>query len=126
MKLYLAAPWVDRGEMTAISAQLEAAGHEITHKWWEVEEIEEGEGSIEILREQAARDFMGVWTCDKMVLINSKKSEGKAVEQGIALALDKDIIAVGKLGEQSKNVFHYLLNYKWVPTVEEAIACLQT
>lgn len=126
MRLYLAAPWIDRHEMPHIASRFEQAGHTITHKWWEVEVVEENELSVEILRQQAARDFVGVWECDKLVLINSKKSEGKAVEQGIALALDKDIIAVGRLGEQSKNVFHYLLNYTWVPTIEEAITCLQT
>lgn len=128
MKLiYIAAPWVDKDLMPAIAAQFEAKGHEITWKWWETDDIPEGEGRDAVkLEEQAVNDMNGVIDSDVVVLINSKKSEGKAVEQGIAIACGLPIIAVGKRGDgTSLNVFHYLSDwYTWVSTVEEAIdAC---
>lgn len=125
MKIYLAAPWVDRELMPELAAKLEAAGHTLTWKWWETEDTSEGERTVEALAYQALKDFRGVVECQTLVLWNSKKSEGKAVEQGVALAKNKEIIAIGKRGDgTSSNVFHYLPNYTWVGSIEEAIECL--
>lgn len=124
MKVYLAGPWIYKGDMAEIAAQFERAGHTITHKWWLIENIPENERSIDLLRIQAEMDVQGVRDADVVVVMNSAKSEGKAVEQGIAIAMDKNIIAVGTRGEVSVNVFHYLLNYLWVKTVQEALDAL--
>lgn len=126
MKIYLAAPWVTRSEMPAISSKLEENGHSITWKWWQTENIPEGERNSQALRLQAEHDREGVTSAQVMVVINSAKSEGKATEQGIAIAHRLPIIAVGKLGEHSINVFHYLSSYKWVDTVDDAIDLLNT
>lgn len=125
MKLYICAPWMDRDNLPAIAAKFEAAGHEITWKWWATDDIAEGEDNHVSLREQALHDYYGVTDCDTLILLNTKKSEGKAVEQGIALANLIPIIAIGKRGDgTSMNVFHYLEDYTWVETVEEALKCL--
>lgn len=125
MNVYIAAPWKDRVTMPDVAAQLENAGHTITHKWWLTENGGDvpvrGDDRTTFMSEMANQDFDGVMSADIVVLINSCKSEGKSVEQGIALAFDKDIIAVGKRGEFSNNVFHYMDNYIWVDSVEEAI-----
>lgn len=127
MNLYLAAPWADRAQMGAISTQFEQAGHRITHKWWECEDVPEDQKNDALHRWHATLDRDGVLRADRLILINTSKSEGKAVEQGIAMTANIPIIAVGKLGGISKNVFHYLPDYTWVDYVEEAVAlCQQT
>ena len=123
-KVYIAAPWRDKTKMPEIARQVEAAGHTITHKWWLVEDVPEDTRSMEDSKEQALDDVYGVMSADLMILINSAKSEGKSLEQGVAIADGKDIIAVGKLGEFSKNVFHYLENYHWVDTLQEGLEWL--
>ncbi len=126
MNIYIAAPWAHRAQMPAIATKFEDAGHEITHKWWEVEDVPEDTRSEEALRDQAILDVEGVLNGEVMVLINSAKSEGKALEQGIAIASGKEIYAVGQRGEHSKNVFHYLDNYTWFNTVEDVIEVMET
>ena len=59
-----------------------------------------------------------------MVVLNSAKSEGKATEQGIAIEMEMPIIAVGERGTVTSNIFHYLANYRFVPTIEEAVALI--
>lgn len=122
MRIYLAGPWAHRADMPAIAEKFKAAGHEITWEWWETPDIPEGANKDAELRAQALNDKRGVETAQLLVLINSAKSEGKATEQGLAIAARKLIIAVGKLGDgTAKNVFHYLPNYHWVDTVDEAV-----
>lgn len=124
MRVYLAAPWVDRTKMEPIAKLLEEHGFELTHKWWKTEDIPESARTSAMLEEQAQNDFKGVYTADFVLVINSSKSEGKAVEQGIALARGIPIYIVGSRGEHSKNVFHYLPNYRWHDTVESAIRAM--
>ena len=127
MKVYLAAPWADKSLMGDISARVEGAGHTITHKWWEVKEAKEGDWeSPSILREQAKLDVQGVRDSHLVVVFNTAKSEGKSFEQGVAVTENKPIIIVGKRGEVSKNVFHYLDNYRWVENLSEALEVLDT
>lgn len=121
IRVYIAGPWVDREKMPAIAQKVRDAGMNITHSWWLVEDTPEGERNLETLQGQAYADYSGVKNCDIMLLINSKKSEGKAVEQGIALADAKPIVAVGKRGEHSSNVFHYLPGFHWIEDIDEAI-----
>lgn len=122
MKIYLAAPWIDRNFMKEFAQMFEQAGFTITHKWWLTEPMGEGTGKEEILKSYAIKDRQGVLDCDILVVLNTSKSEGKAVEQGIAMEHNKPIIAIGKLGDgTSVNVFHYLDCYTWVPTVDKAI-----
>jgi nucleoside 2-deoxyribosyltransferase len=123
-KIYIAAPWVHKDRMPEIAAKFEAQGHLVTHKWWEVEGT--GPYSDDEREHFADADRDGVLGADILVLINSAKSEGKATEQGMAIAAGIPIVAVGKLGDQeTKNIFHYLTDcYHWVETVEEAVnAC---
>lgn len=124
MKIYLAAPWADKDLMPEIADKFLNRGHSITHAWWEVENVPEGERSVDLLREQADMDVEGVAKAQILVLLNTSKSEGKAIEQGIAIRDGKPIIAVGQLGAHSKNVFHYRHNYRWVDTIDDALEVL--
>ena len=121
MKIYIAAPWAHRGDMPGISERFEQSGHEITWKCWTTPDIPENADRNKELTLQAHNDMNGVIDADLLVLVNSAKSEGKSVEQGIAISNRKPIIAIGKLGAVSQNVFHYLPQYKWVETVEDAV-----
>lgn len=127
MKIYLAAPWVDKDSMPEIAAKIEAIGNEITHRWWDVEgAVEDGSPDAEAYhRHHAELDVQGVKDADIIVVVNTVKSEGKAFEQGVAVAYDRPIIIIGKRGEVSKNVFHYLKNYLWVGTTEEMLTSLK-
>lgn len=127
LKLYIAAPWIDREKMEDITKLFENKGHTITHKWWIQEggPAYEGAGRESELRSYALKDFEGVANSDVVVVMNTSKSEGKATEQGIALALNKPIIIVGERGKESKNVFHYLENYTWIPTIDQALIELE-
>lgn len=108
--------------MESIAKSFETSGHEITWKWWSTPDIPESDrGQHSELTRQAHNDFNGVVQSDLVVLINSAKSEGKSFEQGVAISHSKPIIAVGRLGEHSTNVFHYLPGYRWVDKVEDAV-----
>lgn len=112
MRIYLAAPWVDKESARSASMQLEQDGHEISEKWWEHPEVvaypQVAVGqALEELQQQAAKDIMGVMSADVVVVLQTSKSEGKAVEQGIAIAMGVPIIVVSSSGERG-NLFHYL------------------
>lgn len=127
MRVYIAAPWADREKMPEIGEKFEAAGHVVTHKWWDVKPTAEGDwGSTDILRQQAINDIRGVQNADLVVVMNTAKSEGKSFEQGIAVADNKPIVIVGQRGAVSMNVFHYLDNYRWVENTSEALEILDT
>ena len=120
MRIYIAAPWIHREVAASWSFALEVEGHSISYKWWE----HEGKGweeDDEELARQAENDIAGVLSADLMLLMNSLKSEGKAVEQGVAIVRGIPIIAVGVRRGESLNVFHFLPNYTWVGSLEEAI-----
>lgn len=108
--------------MPAIATKLESLGATITHKWWETEG--DKEYAVSDHAYHAWQDKRGVETADAVLVVNSAKSEGKAVEQGIALALDIPLFIVGIRGELSKNVFHYLNNYTWCRTIEDGIEAI--
>ncbi len=121
MKLYLAGPWADRAQMPLIAAKFEIEGHTITERWWEFDDVSYNEANAEALGDHALRDFVGVMKADALVIINSRMSEGKAVEMGMALVTTKPVIIVGP----RTNVFQYLIPDEWVvDTVEAALEVL--
>lgn len=125
MRIYLAAPWVDREQCPAIAAQLEAADHTITHRWWLVEDLPGTYPSNvddPYYTQCAVEDYIGVLRADTVVLLNSGKSEGKAVETGIAIAHFKPIIVIGT----RSNLFHYLPNVHMVASADEALELLNS
>lgn len=125
MKIYLAGPWIHRGDMPAIASQLEAAGHTITHRWWNYEGEAEHTLPASELARYAKLDVEGVKNCDIVFCINSAKSEGKAVEQGLAIAFEKPVILVTPGDRPSSNIFHYLFSFYHVKTVQEGIKAIK-
>ncbi len=124
MRVYLAATWAERASMPLVAAQLELAGHSITHRWWEFEDDPvdnyPSNQDSEALTNHAINDFIGVVQAEVVVLVNSAVSEGKAVETGIAIAGNKPIVLVGT----RSNLFHYLPNVHVVATVDAAVELL--
>jgi nucleoside 2-deoxyribosyltransferase len=126
MRIYLAGPWVDRDKMPAIAKQIEAMGHTITHPWWQYEGESQENESLEFLENCARQDVRAVRTADMIVVYNSAKSEGKAVEQGLAIAYGIPIICITQGVKPSSNIFHYLTKlYIHVTTVDQALALLR-
>ena len=117
MNIYVAGPWLDREEVKGIADRIAKLGHKITHPWWE----HEGEyDDAPLMKAHAAQDWAGVVNAVMVVVCDFRKSEGKAVEQGIALAYGKPILMLHKDGVNNLNIFHNLGNYKHFHT-EEAL-----
>jgi hypothetical protein len=124
VKVYIAGPWEDRHLMPHIAEKFEAAGHVITERWWEKEDRPGFKGISnepnDYLEERAIADFTGVVKAAALVLVNTRKSEGKAVEMGIALGAFKPVVLIGT----RSNIFHYLPSVYPVPDVDAALELL--
>jgi len=106
IKVYLACPWKNKAEAKLAKAQLEEAGLEVTSRWIELHGDKEKDDptNIPYFEEEAKHDVQDVFAADILILLNIQKSEGKAVETGLALAWGKPVILVG----ERSNIFHYL------------------
>lgn len=125
MRIYLAAPWVDRDLAQRYAKFIESKGHVITHPWWNYEGADQTLESEEFLKDCAKHDVAGVETADVVIVLNTNKSEGKAVEQGLAIAFEKPIICMTPGAAPTHNIFHHLSNYRHVKTMEQAVDALQ-
>ena len=124
-RVYLAGPWVDREKVTEIADILEGKGYKLTHKWWKYEGEGEHLESKEFLQNCAYHDVDGVRFADVVVVMNTAKSEGKAVEQGLAIAFGKPVICwTPGDTKPSSNIFHHLPNYTHVKTLEAVLEVL--
>lgn len=138
MTVYVAAPWTHKADAKTYADALEAGGHTITKKWWEHREVPGyltstiTPGNRIELETQAAEDIGGVLTAEAFVLLNFEKSEGKAVETGIALlsallrasgtlSADPQIFVI--VGGQS-NLFHYVDVWKTADSPADVLAIL--
>lgn len=117
-RVYLAGPWVEREKASEYATKLEASGFHITHKWWLYEGEDQDKEEPDFLENCANSDVKGVYTADVVIVINSVKSEGKAVETGLAIAKGIPICLIGK---KSINIFYNLSYIAKVDTLEEAI-----
>lgn len=118
MKIYIAAPWVRRREARLAADLVEAAGHTVVSRWLTLH----GDSTDPaVLAQEAQNDIDDLCEANALVLLNYEKSEGKAVETGIALAVAMPIIVVGK----RSNIFHYLRDVILVDTLDEALEFLK-
>lgn len=123
-RVYLAAPWVHKDQAAELSKILEANGHTITRKWWEHDSTLEENATPEFLTNCAVEDRDGVYNADVLVVWNTAKSEGKAVEQGLAIAKGIPVIVVTPGEKPSSNIFHYLPTYKHVTNFAQALEAI--
>lgn len=129
IRIYVAAPWIDKELALVAKRTLESNGFVVTSRWIE-QHLEKPAGQSgldtdpEILKREAIHDVEDVYSCDLMILLNTQKrgeeTSGKAVETGLALAWLKPVILVGA----RTNVFHWL-DMPIVATVEDAIAIIR-
>lgn len=138
MRIYVAAPWTHKDDAKTYADALEAAGHTITKKWWEHREVPGyldptiGGDELAELAQQSKEDMQGVLTADAFVLLNLEKSEGKAVETGMAFAsavmlahglAQTGVVAFVLVGGKS-NLFHYAPMWQEAVTVEDVVRVL--
>lgn len=121
MKIYLAAPWAHRHTLPPLVAQIRAAGHTLTSRWHDQWAHVDSHDPV-VMRGEAQYDLDDVREAETVLVLNLEKSEGKAVEQGYALALHIPIIVVG---DTRFNVFQYLDTVRLVPDLPSALALLQ-
>ena len=133
MKVYIAAPWVNKEDAKAARDQFVVAGIEVTSRWLDYPDNSTSEAYIGqptdhgILKQEAVNDIEDIINANGMVILQLAKSEGKAFEQGLLLGLStyfniqNKMIIVSPDGSRG-NVFQYIDEvYTIVPTVETAI-----
>jgi nucleoside 2-deoxyribosyltransferase len=120
---YTAGPWKDRDKVRVVAEKLRDEGYRVNSRWLDVpEEAPEGMTYEEYQVQQANHDLHDVVAADALIYVNTGyKSEGKATELGIAIAMLKPIIAIGG---KANNIF-LNLNIPNFPTIEEAITFLK-
>lgn len=106
MVVYLAAPWARIADARAFREKLLDMGVTVNSRWldFQVDATKDYDYPEDIMRHEAQNDLEDIDHAEFMVVLNLEKSEGKAVEQGYALARGIPIIAIGK----RLNVFQYL------------------
>ena len=122
MRVYVAAPWKHRAHARATAQYLRDHGQLIFSRWHD----EWGTLADESIvtdndkRLEAKKDIADVQVSDVLVVLNIELSEGKAVEQGIAIGAGIPVIVVGP----RTHVFQYLDMFTMVASIEEAVAHL--
>ena len=130
--IYIAAPWIKGGDALEARNLLVRAGIEVTSRWLDrvkgntdpsYDYTKDPTYTAPDAKVEAQKDIEDVMRADAVVVINSAKSEGKAVEQGIALAHGIPIIVVG----ERTNTFQYFDPPKVsvVGSVEDAIELIR-
>ena len=124
MKVYVAAPWVRKQDAIAAAGRLRGAGITVTSQWFDHggdpnDSTGESVPDAEI-RDQAIQDYNDVARADYVMVLNLEKSEGKAVETGFAIAMNKPFICVGP----RSNIFQ-VLGAGMFQSVEDAVAYLK-
>ena len=121
---YVAAPWIHKDAAYETVRKIREAGWSTCSRWAEPDNPdiakEDPDRSIK-LREQAVRDIEDVISADGLIYVNSAKSEGKATELGVSIALLKPIIIIG---DRDRNIF-LSLNIPAYPTIEDALKWLR-
>lgn len=133
LKVYIAAPWINKADALVAKLQFETAGIEITSRWITRETSQEisdrynagecNEADERHLIDEAINDVEDVVASDVFVILNLNKSEGKATEFGMAYSLGIPTILVGT---RTRNIFYYLPNVFRADTVEQAITGILT
>jgi len=123
MKVYIAAPWLHKQDAIAAGQRLVSLGIEVTSNWFFHEGDPKDPTGVSIslaeIQYQAKEDIKDVLRADYVVVLNLAKSEGKAVETGIAIANNIPVISVGT----RSNIFQSL--GPEVASLDDAIAILQ-
>ncbi len=117
LRVYIAAPWAFRHAAAAMGIRCEEAGLTVARAWWD-------EDPTVDLATAAQADWDALASADGLIVLQYGVSEGKAVEQGLALLLlppTNPILVVSPVGERG-SIFQMLPRFRLVQTEDEAIA----
>lgn len=123
MKIYVAAPFINKVEAAEAKSKFEAAGFDVTSRWI-VEDLgltNEDVGKPEhmgTLQQRAIEDYEDVQAADVFVILNLGKSEGKATELGVAYTLGIPVVLVGP---RQGNIFYLLPGVYQAESVDAAV-----
>ena len=129
MKFYLASSFRNVESVKGLASQLEARGHIITCRWWLCDykvalgiTDDEAWFSQPIIRTIYRRSHKAIEDADMLILVAPEacKFNGANIEVGIALALHKPVICLGKLERSA--MYEPLIR---CPTMEELDKTLQ-
>lgn len=125
-KIYVAGPWVYRSHSIECAKDMRAAGFEVVSRWHDKHHETSPDDSTglsdppDLIRSEALQDVEDVRAADVLVVLNLQKSEGKAVETGIALERRIPFVVVGP----QLNIFTTLA-YAHVETIDQAIEAIK-
>ena len=133
--VYVASAWVTGDQALIARDKLIRAGFEVTSRWLERVGVENPPACPGYdytkdpnymnnhARLESQKDIEDVSRADAVVVVNLAKTEGKAVETGMAIALGIPVIVVG----EKSNTFHSLdaPAMRVVATIEDAIEVLR-
>lgn len=124
LRVYVASPWVHKGEALVAQRAIEALGLEVSSRWiTQHEDVAPEDPAYEaFLQEQAIIDLLDVASSDIFLILNLAKSEGKATELGFALFLGISPLLVGP---REGNIFYHLPQILQFPTLEGALVVLK-
>jgi len=110
LKIYLAARYERRAELSEYAERLRSWGYVITSSWLKESDAATFEAITDDVRaEIARRDLADIRDCDLFIRFSEtprsvRTTGGSLVEMGYALALPRTVLVVGP----KENVFHYL------------------
>lgn len=107
MRVYVAAKFEEATRARGVMAELEIAGHTITHDWTG-EDIERFPRDAAYRQRCAEEDLRGVRTADAVVVLNHPLLFGGAAEMGMACLLGLPVYVVGR--HIRENIFYNLPN----------------
>jgi nucleoside 2-deoxyribosyltransferase len=117
MKIYLASRYGRRAQLRKHRQELRRLGHECTSRWLDSDEEESAA--------MAERDIQDVAACDTLILFceapRCGTRNGRMVECGVALGLNKTVLAIGA---DIENIFLLLPDITRYGTWTECLAAL--
>ena len=123
MRIYIAGSWYEQDAYRKAKAEIEAAGHAVTHDWTTFEG-----GALNdhpdagFFRRSAEHDFDGVRKAQVLVLLNDWKCGASYTELGIALGKFTPVFVVGR--EKRENIFFHLPQVRHVLSIAEMLKYL--
>ena len=125
MKIFIAASYSKKVSVWEAAEILESRGHDVVSTWHQeiyLPTVQLGELADDALRDLAVRDIKELSSCDALVFFaepqeNQPPRGGRHVEFGIALALGKRVIVIGK----AENLFHYWPKVEVVDSLDRIV-----
>lgn len=122
MKFYIAARTAQIKKVQKMVDILKMAGHECTHDWTAMEDVELGRPyheHIEKVRNFAEKDIAGARDAEVFIILGDESGTGMYVEMGAALSNDAKVYAIGERNDIT--VFHFHPHVTRLDTFEDVL-----